>query len=125
MRCRFAACLLLCVLSIPSFGQDPAKFFGMHINNHKDFGSWPDIPFGGLRLHDSGVAWREIEVGPHKYDWSTLDKHLKGGKEHPVDVMYAFTRTPEFYAEHSECRQEFRGGKCEADRCAEYGGKNH
>jgi hypothetical protein len=112
------------VVSTLSFSQSPEQFFGMHINNHKDFGSWPDIPFGGLRLHDSGVAWREIEVSPHKYDWTTLDRHLKRAKEHHVDVMYAFTRTPEFYAEHSQCRQEFRNGACEPDRCAEYGGKN-
>jgi hypothetical protein len=107
-----------------SFGQSSADFFGMHVNNHKDFGFWPDLRFSSIRLHDSGVGWREIEEGRGKYDWSLLDRQLKRAKDHHVEAFYDFVRTPEFYTSRSQCAQEFRGGNCDADRCAKYGGKN-
>ena len=118
--------LLIMLLGIASFslGQSSADFFGMHVNNHKDFGFWPEVRFSSIRLHDSGVGWREMEERPGKYDWSLFDRQLKRAKEHHVEAFYDFVRTPEFYTSHSQCAQEFRGGNCDAERCAKYGGKN-
>jgi hypothetical protein len=116
--------VLLAAATTFSAGQSSAAFFGMHVNNHKDFGVWPDIPFSSIRLHDSGVGWREIEVAPGRYDWNLFDHQLKRAKEHNVEAFYDFVRTPEFYTSHSQCAQDFRGGNCDPDRCAKYGGKN-
>jgi len=106
------------------FGQSSAEFFGMHVNNHKDFGFWPEVRFSSIRLHDSGVGWRDVEQSPGKYDWGLFDRQLKRAKEHQVEVFYDFVRTPEFYTSHSQCAQEYRGGGCDAERCAKYGGRN-
>lgn len=116
--------VLILGMTVSGFAQSSADFFGMHVNNHKDFGFWPELRFSSIRLHDSGVGWREIEQGPGKYDWSLFDRQLRRAKEHHVEAFYDFVRTPEFYTAHSQCGQDFRGGNCDAERCAKYGGKN-
>ena len=101
-----------------------AEFFGMHVNNRRDFGFWPDLRFSSIRLHDSGVSWREIEESPGKYNWSILDQQLKRARSHQAEAFYDFVRTPEFYTSRSQCSGDFSGGRCDASRCAKYGGRN-
>jgi len=126
-KTNISAVMLGVVLACSSFSvaqSGAAEFFGMHINNHHDFNFWPDVQFSSVRLHDSGVSWREIEESPGKYNWGTLDQLLKRAKSHQVDALYDFVRTPEFYTSHSQCSRDFEGGRCEPMRCAKYGGKN-
>jgi len=39
------------------------EMFGLHVKNEQ-YGVWPSIPFGSLRLWDNDVAWSQIEVAP-------------------------------------------------------------
>ncbi len=109
----------------PSTTESPG-FFGMHVNNKRDFSVWPEFQFDSLRLHDAGVSWREIETSPGTYDWSIFDQQLRRAKAHNVDVLYDFVRVPEFYTNkpNSQCSQEFNRGNCDSERCAKYGGRN-
>jgi hypothetical protein len=69
-------------------------FFALDINEPTD--PWPSVPFGTLRLWDSGVAWALLETSSGTYDWTTLDKWLTAAQAHGVEVLYTFGRTPGF-----------------------------
>jgi hypothetical protein len=76
-----------------SVTSDP--FFALGINVPTD--PWPSVPFGTLRLWDSGVAWAQLETSDAgTYDFSTLDTWLAAAQSHGVEVLYTFGRTPSF-----------------------------
>src|SRR6202158_3553658 len=58
-------------------------------------GHMPDpATFGLTRLHDCGVSWNEIHLGPGQFKWTTLDQivaKLPGKK-----IVYTFARTPQW-----------------------------
>jgi len=74
----------------------PPTFFGMHM--HKPVLNrqpWPTVPFGTVRLWDSGVSWGEINSAQGRYNWSILDDWLSKYREHGIaDVLYTFGRVP-------------------------------
>lgn len=79
-------------------------FFGMHINRLST--PWPNIPFGSLRMLGNLTTWFHIEgAARNRYDWRMLDAWLNAAREHKVDVMYTFSRTPAWAARnpHSTC----------------------
>ncbi len=41
----------------------PSEMFGLHVKNEQ-YGVWPSISFGSLRLWDNDVAWSNIETAP-------------------------------------------------------------
>src|SRR5210317_2247993 len=64
------------------------EMFGLHVKNEQ-YGVWPDIPFGSLRLWDNDVAWSNIEVQPGVYDWTNLDSAVNNALANGVsDIMY-------------------------------------
>ena len=85
-------------------GPIPPAFFGMHINRPNT--PWPQIPFGSLRMLGNMTTWMHLEGdGRGRYDWHNLDVWLNKAREHNVDVMYTFSRTPEWAAAepHADC----------------------
>jgi hypothetical protein len=82
----------------------PPTFFGMHINRPGT--PWPQIPFGSLRMLGNLTTWFHLEgAGRNRYDWHNLDVWLDLARSHGVDVMYTFSRTPDWAASssHENC----------------------
>ena len=80
------------------------EMFGLHVKGEQ-YGVWPDIPFGSLRLWDNDVAWSQIEVAPGVYDWTNLDSAVNNALANGVsDIMFVFAGTPQFYS-GSACKR--------------------
>ena len=74
------------------------EMFGLHVKNEQ-YGVWPSIPFGSLRLWDNDVAWSQIEVSPGVYDWTNLDSAVNNARANGVtDIMFVIAGTPSFYS---------------------------
>ncbi len=96
--------LLLCLLFVAglALGQEPVPgtFFGMDLHCCAMLGivktnePWPSVPFGSVRLWDSGTMWLQINPKPGEYDWKTLDAWLDHAEAHHQDVIYTFGGIP-------------------------------
>lgn len=87
----------LAVSGIASQAQVPASFFDMQMEHATVTGEpWPVDSFYGIRLWDTATAWAVINTAPGQYDWSMLDAWLAAAKNHNVDVLYCFGRTPQW-----------------------------
>ena len=76
----------------------PSEMFGLHVKNEQ-YGVWPSIPFGSLRLWDNDVAWSNIETAPGVYNWTNLDNAINNARAKGVtDIMYVIAGTPAFYS---------------------------
>jgi hypothetical protein len=82
--------------------QVPPTFFGLndlYAGQRASLASpWPAVPFGALRLWDSGTDWKLIETSRGVYDWSTLDNWIDLAQSQSVPVEFAFGRTPSWAA---------------------------
>jgi hypothetical protein len=58
-----------------------------------DWGT-PGVPTGYLRLWDSTVSWRDIEVSKGTYDWSKLDATVGMASSIGASIMYVLGNTP-------------------------------
>lgn len=74
----------------------PASYFGMHV--HRLLGStpWPSVPFGVIRLWDTGTTWSDIEPQKGEWHFSTLDRLVRLAAEHNVEVLLCFGKTPQW-----------------------------
>lgn len=72
----------------------PRTFFSMGWDHFIPSGTWPTVPFGGIRLWDSRVSWQEIETANGMYNWTNLDTWLAAAAASDTDILYAFGRTP-------------------------------
>jgi polysaccharide biosynthesis protein PslG len=91
---RFWACLLL--LTTLSSGQEvPASFFGMtaHLGVIRRQ-PWPSIPFGSLRMVDTGTMWLDLEPQPGVYNWQNFDAWLDAAQAHHFDILFTFLGIP-------------------------------
>jgi GH35 family endo-1,4-beta-xylanase len=70
------------------------SLFGMHVFGSQD-GAWPTIPFGALRIWDSGTAWSNIEKAPGVYDWTKLDTVVATAEKNGMtNMMMVLAGTP-------------------------------
>jgi hypothetical protein len=80
-----------------------ASFFGMHLLNVNGLFEmpptpWPPTGVGTLRLHDSGVFWRDVEKERGRFDWTRLDVSARRAAAHKADVIYVLGQTPPWAA---------------------------
>lgn len=78
----------------------PATITGLHVAGVQD-GAWPDanVPFGSLRLWDSGTGWGQIETTRGRYDWAQLDEALATAEANGMtDVLLVLGTTPAWNA---------------------------
>ena len=78
----------------------PASVTGMHVAGVQD-GAWPDdnVPFGSVRLWDSGTNWSQVESVKGTYDWGALDRAIKNAESHRVkDILLVLGATPTWNA---------------------------
>jgi hypothetical protein len=69
-------------------------FFGMTDNQPT---SWPTQPIGAVRLWDTGVTWREIEIGRGVFDFTRLDAQVAEARSHGARVLIVLGQTPRFH----------------------------
>jgi hypothetical protein len=60
--------------------------------------SWPEAPVGAIRLWDSGVTWRQIEVQKGVFDFSRLDAQVAAARREGARVLVVLGQTPRFHA---------------------------
>lgn len=73
----------------------PSTLFGLHWGTSNP---WPAVPFGSLRLWDSGTRWQVMNPAPETYSFvSTLDPALRAAKTNGLaDVLLTLSATPHF-----------------------------
>ena len=70
------------------------SLFGMHVYN-AEFGEWPTIGFGSLRLWDNRTSWANIERTQGVFDWTTLDTAIATSQAKGVnDILMVLAGTP-------------------------------
>jgi len=90
-------CLLMAGTDTPDTQQTAASpfLFGMQMNGGIiSQEPWPKANFGGIRLWDSAIHWRDINTADGVYDWSNLDKWLSLAQTSNVEVLYTFGEVP-------------------------------
>ena len=60
--------------------------------------SFTHLHEGSVRLWDVGVQWREIELTPHHYTWTTLDRLVSQAQAAHAEVTMVVAMTPSFYS---------------------------
>lgn len=79
---------------VPKGTVIPAAMFGMHVMN-LEYGNFPSIPVGSLRLWDNQTSWSSIEKTQGNFDWTNLDAAVATGQRNGVgDFLMVLAGTP-------------------------------
>jgi hypothetical protein len=101
------------LVTASAWSQVPATFFGMTINHiPKEEKLWPNVPLGAIRLWDTGTSWRALNPAPGVYEWSKLDEWFRIAKQHNVDILYTFGRTPDWASSNPQAQCSYGPGQC-------------
>jgi hypothetical protein len=100
---RLAAIAVAVLLGVTLLPAQPAaaaqrinrQFFGMHDGDPL---SWPNAGVGSVRLWDSGVTWREIEVRKGSFDFGRLDAIVDTARSRGARVLLVLGQTPRFHS---------------------------
>jgi hypothetical protein len=85
----------------PASNTIPPTFFGQTWNS-LEASHFPSVPFGTVRLWDTGTSWQQIETSRGVYNWSMLDKWLAMAGSHGQDVLYTFGRVPVWISSNAQ-----------------------
>jgi hypothetical protein len=66
--------------------------FGLHVNNPE--GHYPTVPFGTVRLWDSGTQWRDLQPTASTWDFSRLDAQVAKLTAARKDIVLVLGVTP-------------------------------
>jgi hypothetical protein len=69
-----------------------AGLFGLHVND--PVGHYPTVPFGTVRLWDSGTSWRDIQPSPGVWDFTQLDAQVAKLRAARKDIVIVLGVTP-------------------------------
>ncbi len=77
----------------------PDPLFGQHVAG-VSAGVPTTLPsVGAIRLWDSGVTWKQIEVADNNYNWAPLDKAVANARKAGArEVLYTLGSTPKWAA---------------------------
>jgi polysaccharide biosynthesis protein PslG len=95
--CSFFALILL----LPScmYGQQTSgtpvvpTFFGL-VTNKQGAGDFPQVPFGAMRLWDTGTQWKDLEPSSGVFNWGYLDKWVAEAKANNKEVLLTLAGVP-------------------------------
>ena len=73
------------------------KLFGMHVPG-LSVGTVPSVPYGTVRLWDSGTAWGQVEQADGQFWWNGLDLAIQNANAQKVSTMYVLGGTPTWAA---------------------------
>ncbi|MDD3800324.1 MAG: endo-1,4-beta-xylanase [Novosphingobium sp.] len=79
----------------------PATMFGLHVPGIAD-GVTPTVPYGTLRLWDSGVAWGQVEQSNNQFWWNGLDAAVGNGNMAHANSMIVLGSTPTWAASNKK-----------------------
>lgn len=66
--------------------------FGLHVND--PIAHYPTVPFGTVRLWDSGTSWNDIQPSPGVWDFSQLDAQVARLRAARKDIVIVLGVTP-------------------------------
>jgi hypothetical protein len=69
-----------------------AGLFGLHVND--PVGHYPTVPFGTVRLWDSGTSWRDIQPSAGVWDFTQLDAQVARLRAARKDIVIVLGVTP-------------------------------
>ena len=72
------------------------RLFGM---TDSDASTFPVVRPGAIRLWDSGVTWRQLEIRPGVFDFTRLDAAVNAARAKGSDVLLVLGQTPRFHAQ--------------------------
>lgn len=77
----------------------PQPLFGQHVASIAA-GKPATLPtLGAVRLWDSGVTWKQVEIADNKYDWSRLDAAVANARALGArEILYTLGSTPRWAA---------------------------
>jgi hypothetical protein len=77
----------------------PQPLFGQHVGSIAS-GTPSTLPkAGAIRLWDSGVSWKHVEVADNVYDWSRLDAAVANARALGAqEILYTLGSTPQWAA---------------------------
>jgi hypothetical protein len=79
----------------PSAEPIPATMFGLVVHRAINTTPWPEVPFSGWRLWDSGVTWWDLEPGRKgNMVFMYLDKMASLAQSHNVQILMNLGMTP-------------------------------
>lgn len=94
-------------------GEDtgvPITFFGLHVLGYARNGAWPDIPFGAIRLWDTGTIWRDLEPARNRWDFRTLDAFVAKAKKSSIRILMTLGQTPGWAASNPDAESPYGPG---------------
>ncbi len=74
---------------------------GMHVPAIAQ-GAAPVVPYGAVRLWDSGVAWGQVEQASGKYWWNGLDAAIANANSQNAKILYVLGSTPTWAASNKK-----------------------
>jgi hypothetical protein len=77
------------------------SFFGIHVHHlalhageQRAVTPWPDLPFAGLRLWDSGTLWSEVVPARGQWRFVRMDAYVNAATAMGADLLYTLGGTP-------------------------------
>lgn len=97
-----------------SFGANAdvitADQFGLHIHGLARGNSWPSVPFGTLRLWDTGTNWERLEPRRGEWKFEELDLIVAQAQLRGVKVLLTLGQTPSWAALDPESDSPYAPG---------------
>lgn len=84
--------------------------FGLHVHGFHRGNSWPEVPFGFIRLWDSATQWRQLEIRDGDWDFSTLDAYVDAAESSGVKILLTLGQTPAWAAKDRDSRSAYAPG---------------
>lgn len=70
----------------------PSDFYGMTMNT--DTGAMPDFTTGSIRMWDSYTTWPLIEPRRGEFEWSVVDRTVRGAERAGLPVLFTIGGVP-------------------------------
>ena len=73
------------------------RTFGLHVPGISS-GVDPTVPYGSIRLWDSGISWGAVEKRRGVYSWQAFDRAIANANAQNVEIVYVLGSTPRWAA---------------------------
>lgn len=95
---------------LASYNIPRSIFFGIHVHDVTNIGQASVYGFGGIRLWDSGVQWKDIQKSPGAWNFERLDNAVNTAKRNGLRVLLPLGLTPQWAAARPQERSAYGPG---------------